>query len=220
VGRARIHPIGELGLVYGDMRLADLVRTSTSPMPDSGAGTIPYAARFAGVNWSRTLKGTTLGATLGLEDTRLDLAHSDRAAFDIGVRQSIVPGVRVAAAAHLMSRLTGGDAAHDLYAGAEWRVWRGNPWRGSGPGALLLRAGIAAGHGVSPDYHAGFGVELGGMFLADFQMTRIGGYADATWCGSAGIQVKVGRYRVRYARDTGVSDFGSAYRVGLEAEIR
>jgi hypothetical protein len=187
-------------------------------MPDSG--TIPYAARFVGANWTTTRRGTTLGATLGLDDGKLDVVHTDRAAFDVGVRQVLVSGVRVAAAAHLLSRLTGGDAAHDLYAGVEWRVWRGTPWRGSDPASLLLRTGLAAGHGVSADYHVGMGIEIGRQFVADFQLTREGGYSADTWRGSAGVQLKVGRYRVRYARDTGVSDFGSAYRVGLETEIR
>src|SRR5712692_4569356 len=75
LGAARLQlAIGDLGLVYGRMSIGDLVRTSLSPDPDPG--TIPYYTQSIGVNWSAAKWGTTIGATLGLQDTRLDLDQS------------------------------------------------------------------------------------------------------------------------------------------------
>ena len=218
VGRIRIRPLGEVGLVYGEMAVADLLRTTVSPEPD--AGTVPYFAHLAGVNWTATRAGTTVGTTIGLEDTRLDMVREDRARFDIGIAQLLPAGIRIAAAGHLMSRV-GADPDHELYAGVEWRLWRGTTWSGSGPGSFVLRSGIAVGHDVSTDYQVGLGLELARQFAADLQLTRQGGYAGSgAWSGSAGVHVRIGRYGVRYARDTGLSDLGSAYRVGLEAQVK
>ena len=217
VGRIRVRPVGELGLVYCEMAVADLLRTTVSPEPDGGS--VPYFAHLAGANWTITHAGTTFGATIGLEDARLDMVHEDRATVDIGLAQLLPAGVRIAAAGHLMSRFRA-EADHDLYAGVEWRLWRGTAWNGSGPGSFVLRSGIAAGRGVSADYQKGLGLELAGQFAADLQLTRQGGYATGGWSGSVGVQVRIGRYGVRYARDTGLSDLGSAYRVGLEAQVK
>src|SRR5437879_2456640 len=59
--RARLRPVGEVGLVYGRMSIGDLVRTSLSPDPDPGA--IPYYTQALGAHGGTVLAGTALGAT-------------------------------------------------------------------------------------------------------------------------------------------------------------
>src|SRR3989449_1926991 len=66
--RARVTPIGGVGLVYGRMSIGDLVRTSLSPDPDPGG--IPYYTQTIGVNWS-----TTAAATTDRKSTRLNSSH-------------------------------------------------------------------------------------------------------------------------------------------------
>jgi len=218
VGRIRVSPVGELGLVYGSMGISDLVRTTSSPSQDSGS--IPFYAQFVAANWTVTKRGTTLGATLGVQDVRFDEIRAQRAAFDIGATQMLPGAIRIAAAAHVFAPLAAGDASHDVYGGVERRMWRGAMWRGSGPVSVIARYGVALGHGFNADHHVGVGLDVGGQLLVDVQMAREGGYGGAGWRGSAGVRIRIGRYRVSYARDAGLSDIGSAYRVGLEAQIK
>jgi hypothetical protein len=200
------------------MEIADLLRTTVSPSQDSAS--IPYYAQFVAANWTLTLGSTTVGATLGLQDVRIDRIKEQRGAFDIGVAQLLPGAVRIAAAGHVFAPLAAADASHDFYGGVERRMWRGTLWRGSGPVSLDARYGVAFGQGFTADHHVGLGIEMGGQFLADLQVVREGGYGVATWRGSAGIRIRIGRYQATYARDTGVNDIGSAYRVGLEAQIK
>src|SRR3989442_5826105 len=58
--RARLRPLGQVGLVYGRMGIGDLVRTSLSPDPDPGA--IPYYTQTLGANW-RDRKSTRLNSS-------------------------------------------------------------------------------------------------------------------------------------------------------------
>jgi hypothetical protein len=218
VSRIRMRPLGEVGLVYGNMGMSDLLRTTSSTTPDSGS--IPYHAQFLAANWTLTHGGTTLGATMGLQDARLDKIHEQRAAFDVGVAQELPGALQLAAAAHVFAPLAAADASHDFYGGVERRMWRGALWSGSGPASLSLRYGVAFGHGFSADHHIGVGFDVGGLFVLDVQAAREGGYGVEEWRGSAGVRLRIGRYRVTYARDTGISDIASAYRVGLEAQVK
>ena len=218
VSRIRVSPLGELGLLYGNMEISDLVRTTFSPTQDSGS--IPFYAQFVAANWTLTQGGTTLGASVGVQDVRLDQMHAQRPAFDVGVAQVLPGAFRVAAAGHVITPLAAGAARHAFYGGVERRVWRGTLWRGSGPVSLSARYAVAFGHGFSADHHVGLGFEIAEQFLADVQVAREGGYGAAEWRGSAGVRIRIGRYRVSYARDAGVSELGSAYRVGLEAQIK
>src|SRR5436189_2017657 len=101
--RARVRPLGQLGLVYGRMGIGDLVRTSLSPDPDPGA--IPYYTQTLGANWSVARGGTALGATLAYQDTRLDVQGSDRWTLDLGARHTFSDAVTLAVATHCFSRL-------------------------------------------------------------------------------------------------------------------
>src|SRR6184192_1290033 len=131
--RARVRPLGQLGLVYGRMSIGDLVRTSLSPDPDPGG--IPYYTQTIGVNWTTTAAATTVGATLAYQDTQLDATRADRWTLDVGASRAISDVARVAAATHFFSRFAANDPAQDLYAGAELRVWHGPLWEGGTTGA-------------------------------------------------------------------------------------
>jgi hypothetical protein len=215
VGRLRLHPLGDLGLLYGNMEMADLIRTGTSTMEESGP--IPYYAQFVGGNWTMTLGGTTLGATLGLQDVKLDDVHAHELGGDVGISQELPAAFRVAGAAHLFAPLVPGDPHQDFSGGVERRMWRGSLWDGSGPASLTARYGFSLGRGASADHQLGLGLKIGAQFLLDVRMAREGGYGAPLWRGSAGIRVTVGHYGVTYARDAGASEIGSAYRVGLDA---
>lgn len=218
VGRIRVSRFGAVGIVYGNMQIPNLLRTTVSPAPDSGS--IPYYGQFLVGNWSFTRGGTTVGTSLGLQDARLDAVNAQRAAFDVGIAQQLPGSLRIAAAGHLFAPVAAGDPSHDFYGGVERRMWRGTLWRGSGPVSLTARYGVAFGHGFNPDHHFGLGLEIAAQFVADVQVAREGGYGAAGWRGSAGIRIRVGHYRLTYARDTGISDIGSAYRIGLEAQVK
>lgn len=128
--------------------------------------------------------------------------------------------VRVAAATHFFSALRASDPAQDAYAGVEVRLWRGPLW---GDRATLRgRYGIVFGHGFPADHHLGLGGEFGtgGALALDASVVREGGYGAAGWRPVAGVRLRVGKYRVTLARDAGVNELGSAYRVGVEARFR
>jgi len=213
--RARVKPLGRVGLVYGRMGIGDLVRTSLSPEPDPG--TIPYHTQTVGANWSAAAGATTVGATLAYQDTRLDLASSERWTFDVGVRYGTSGALTLAAATHFFSRLATDDPTQDLYGGLELRIWRGPLW--GSRGAVRGRYGISTGHGFTADHLLGAGFELGRQFTTDVVVAREGSYGAAAWRVVAGLQVAVGRYRVSFARDAGLNDVGAAHRVGLEATL-
>src|SRR2546428_10554605 len=131
--RARLRPLGEVGLVSGRMSIGDLVRTSLSPDPAPGA--IPYYTQALGAHWGTVLAGTALGATLAYHDTRLDVAGSNRWTIDVGARRTFGDVVTLAATTHGFSRLATGDPTQDLYGGVELRPWDCPAWGGPGGGA-------------------------------------------------------------------------------------
>lgn len=223
--RARIRPIGAVGLVYGRMSVSDLVRTSLSPDPDPGG--IPYYTQTIGVSWATTAAATTVGATLAYHETGLDAARADRWTLDIGATRAFSDVARVAAATHFLSRLAATDPAQDLYAGVELRVWHGPLWGGNGEGgegsatgAIRARYGTAFAHGFSADHQLGAAFEVGSVFAADFVVVREGSYGDGGWRPVAGVRVTIGRYHVSFARDVAFNDVGAAYRVGVEARLQ
>jgi hypothetical protein len=162
--------------------------------------------------------GVALGATLAYHETRLDAARATRVTFDVGARCDIAPGLRVAAATHFFSSLSGTDPAQDVYAGIEYRVWQGPLW--GDRGAVRGRYGLAFGHGFTADHQIGAGFELGRVVAFDVAVAREGSYGAGGWRPAAGFRVTIGKYRVTLARDAGVNELGSAYRVGVDARFR
>jgi hypothetical protein len=212
--RVRAGALGYVGLVYGRVGLTDLTRTGDSPDP---VGSVPVYTSAMGVTWSRAVGRTALGATLRYHVTRLDAAQWTRATFDVGASREVLPGLRLAAATHFLGSLATDNAAQDVYAGIECRLWRGPLW---GDDAVVRgRYGLAFARGFAADHQAGLGFELGAVVSVDAGLVREGGYADGGWRPAAGLRVAIGKYRVTMARDAGVNDVGSAYRVGVEARF-
>jgi hypothetical protein len=214
--RVRAGRVGQIGFVYGHVGLSDLTRTGDSP--DPLGGDVPVYTRAFGATWSRPVAGVALGTTLAYHETRLDAVQVTRWTFDIGASREIAPGLRVAAATHFFSSFSTSDPAQDVYAGVEYRLWQGPLW--GDRGAVRGRYGIAFGHGFTPDHQFGAGFELGRVLAFDVAVTREGSYGTEGWRGAAGFRVTIGKYRVTLARDAGVNELGSAYRVGVDARFR
>jgi len=171
-----------------------------------------------GVTWARRVAGAALGATVAYHETRLDDARVTRWTLDVGASREIAPGLRLAAATHFFSSLSARDPAQDVYAGVEYRVWQGRLW---GDEAIVRgRYGLAFGHGFAADHQLGAGVELGRVVALDLGVTREGSYGTGGWRPAGGVRITIGKYRVTLARDTGVNQLGSAYRVGVDARFR
>ena len=213
--RVRAGSVGQIGFVYGHIGLSDLTRTGDSPDP---IGAVPVYTSALGATWSRRVAGTALGASVAYHDTRLDTAHQARWTLDVGVSRQVASRLRVAAATHFFSSLSASDPAQDVYAGVEYRVWQGPLW---GDQAVVRgRYGLAFGHGFAADHQLGAGVELGRVVALDVGVNREGSYGTGGWRAAAGVRVTIGKYRITLARDAGVNQLGSAYRVGVDARFR
>ena len=213
--RIRAGSVGQIGFVYGHVGLSDLTRTGDSPDPIGSA--VPVYTSAVGVTWARPALGMALGAAVAYHDTRLDDARVTRWTFDVGMSRDIAPGLRIAAATHFFSSLSASDPAQDVYAGVEYRVWQGPLW--GDRGVVRARYGLAFGHGFAADHQLGAGIELGRIVALDVSATREGSYGTGSWRPAAGVRVTIGKYRVTLARDAGVSQLGSAYRVGVDARF-
>jgi hypothetical protein len=210
--------IGQLGLVYGRVGLSDITQTVDSPDPTGTS--VPVYTFALGATWSRLIGPTSVGATLAFHETRLDVARADRWTLDVGASQSLLGDrLRVAAATHFFSSLKTNDPAQDIYAGIEGRIWRGPV--SSNRVVVRGRYGIAFGHGFGADHQLGAGVEVAKTVALDLMLSRDGGYSDgAHWRPVAGLWLLIGKYRVTLARDAGVNDLGSSYRVGVDMRFR
>jgi hypothetical protein len=216
--RARAGNIGQLGLLYGRVGLSDITQTIDSPDPTGGV--IPIYTFALGATWSRVIGGTRVGAMLAYHETRLDISRADRWTMDVGASRSFGGDkVRIAAATHFFSSLTTSDPSQDLFAGIEARLWKGPA--SSNTTVIRGRYGIAFGHGFAADHQFGLGAELSKSVGFDVLLAREGSYGDgAGWRPAAGLRLAIGKYRVTVARDAGVNDLGSAYRVGVEVRLR
>lgn len=217
-GRFAIGKMGRFGVLYGRMEIGDLVHTTLTPDPDGAS--IPFFSEIVGATWSRDYGSTTLGAMLAHHDSRLDLRRANRWTVDVGASRTFGHVLRLSAATHDLSRPSVSDPAQDLYAGAELRVWRGVLWTGGDSASLVARYGVALAHQFSPDNLFGLGLAIGTRFRGDLLLAHEGSYGSSGWRPAAGVSVAVGKYRVTLARDVGVQNIGSAFRVGLEALIR
>jgi hypothetical protein len=84
----------------------------------------------------------------------------------------------------------------------------------------VARYGVTVGHPGGADQQLGAGLDVGAPLSFDIVLAREASYGSAAWRGAAGVRVAIGRYRLTFARDGGVSDLGSAFRVGLEASLK
>jgi hypothetical protein len=212
--------IGQIGLLYGRVGLSDITETIDSPDPTGG--TVPVYTFAFGATWARRIAGTNLGATIASHEVRLDTSRSDRWTLDIGASRNFVGDrLRIAFATHFFSSLKFNDPAHDLYAGVEARLWQGSFSDGHDHVVVRGRYGLAFGHGFPADHQFGVGAELAREVSLDLMVARESGYSSgAEWRPVGGLGLAIGKYRVTLARDTGVNDVGSAYRVGVEASFK
>lgn len=215
--RLRVGHAGRVGLSYARMSLGDLVRTTLSPDPDGAR--VQYFTHTGRAQWARRFGHTTLGAAVAFHDTRLDDRDHQRWTFDVGVRHALGDRLEIAAATHSFSHF-GSNAAQDIYGAVQLLLWRGELWSGSGRAMVFARYGVVVGNGFGMDQHIGTGLDVGGTFVADVLVVREGGYGIPSWRPVAGVQVKIGHYRVLFAGDAGPRDVGAAYRVGLELRSR
>ena len=162
----------------------------------------------------------SVGATLGFHQTRLDLARANRWTIDVGASQPVFGDrLRIAAATHFFSSLKTTDPAQDIYAGIEARIWRGPV--SSSRVVVRGRYGISFGHGFAADHQFGIGAEVAKTVALDLMLSREGGYSDGAHLRPvAGLRLVIGKYRVTLARDAGVNDLGSTYRVGVDMRFR
>jgi hypothetical protein len=217
--RIPIRRVGSFGFVYARMGLGDLVRTTDSPDPDGT--TIPFYTQSSGVTWARGFGGgaTALGIALTYHETRLDGIRADRWTIDVGVTHwFLADRLRLAAGTRGLRRL-GNDPGQDVNVGVEYRLWRGTLWGTTG-GTLVGRYGFGFGHPGGADHQLGAGLDVGPSVSLDAIVAREESYGNAAWRSAAGVRIAVGRYRLTLARDGGVSDLGSTFRIGLEARLR
>ena len=214
--RLRLHPRHRVGLSYGRMSIDDLVRTTLSPVA-TGTG-IPYYSHVARLSWAGEVLQTTLGAALSYHQAGLDDLLSERFTFDLGLRRSFGDRLTLAATTHFLESFSS-DAAQDIYAALQFRLWRGELWTGSGRTDVHARYGVGFGHGYELDHQIGAGMTIGEAFTADLLVVAEGGFGETHWRPVAGVQLRLGRYRVLFSGDAGPYDIGAGYRVGLEVRL-
>lgn len=215
--RARAGKLGQLGFIYGRVGLSDVTQTVDSPDPTGS--TIPVYTFVVGGTWSRVVAGTSVGATLGFHETRLDVSRADRWTIDVGgSRQLFGDRLRVAAATHFFSALRANDPAQDIYAGIEGRIWSG----AMSGNRLVVRGryGISFAHGFTADHHFGAGAEFAKTAALDLMLAHEGSYGRGSWRPVGGLRLTIGKYRITIARDGGVNDLGSSYRVGVDMRFK
>jgi hypothetical protein len=211
--------IGHLGLIYGRIGLSDITQTADSPDPTGS--TIPVYTYTFGTNWSKQLSGTDVGATIAFHETRLDVDSDSRWTLDVGASRALGGDrFRLAAATHFFSTLTADDPAQDVYAGLEARIWQGPVSDGGDRVVVRGRYGISFAHGFTADHQLGVGAEFSKIVAFDLLFAREGGYSEGSWRAVAGLGLNIGKYRIAVARDAGVNELGSAYRVGVEARFK
>lgn len=211
--------LGQIGVLFGRVGLSNISQTIDSPDPTGAV--IPVYTFAAGATWSRIVARTSVGATLAFHETRLDESLADRWTMDVGASRTFgADRLRVAAATHFFSALKANDPAQDIFAGIEGRIWSGAL---SGDRVVVRgRYGISFAHGFPADHQFGAGAEFSKTVAFDLMLAREGAYGDhgASWRPVAGVRIVIGKYRITLARDTGVNDLGSAYRVGMDAWFR
>ena len=211
--------VGHLGIIFGRVGLSDITQTADSPDPTGS--TVPVYTYAFGANWAKRLSGTDLGATLAFHETRLDVTVADRWTLDVGASRALGGDrFRVAAATHFFSSFSADDPAQDVYAGVEARLWQGPVSEGGDRAVVRGRYGISFAHGFTADHQLGVGAEFSRIVAFDLLFAHEGGYGDGAWRLVAGLGLNIGKYRIAVARDAGVNELGSAYRVGVEARFK
>ena len=90
---------------------------------------------------------------------------------------------------------------------------------------IRVRAeGVAITHGIYREFPTRYSIGPGREMKVGFDVEEVRrDGATEPWTTEGmhnGVRIRIGSYRLSYARATDVSDIGSAYRVGLEAQLQ
>jgi len=200
-----------VGLVAGRMSVGDLIRTSSSPVSEQG--TIPVYAQFLGVAAAGRIGPLQAGATLLLNDARLDQRQDGGVTVDAGIRVTPVAGLALGAATHFGNAVVTKGPATEYLLGARYGF--------AIPPVLGLEAGLRARYGITirqvgaSEQLGTVGLLLGRRFMIDAGVIWAGGYGTAAWQPVLGLAFQAGPYRVGIARGSGASGVGGSYRLTL-----
>lgn len=211
----RLGKAASVGLAAGRVSVADLVRTTSSPVSEEGE--IPVFAQFLGAVAGTSVGPVALGAQVRLHDARLDVRSEDGVTVDLGVRIDALGPVAVAAATHFASpRLEGGPTT-DYFAAAEYRLGTSRVW--GEPAVVLVRYGLGVRGTGDVEHGVGGGLAFGDRLRVDAAFRRELAYDVAVWRFALGLAFRAGRYVIAAARGSGINEVGAAYRIGLSAGV-
>ncbi len=204
-----------VGVLVGRVQVDDLVRTTTSPT--TVVGSIPvYNQMVAGgarVGFDRV----RVGALLRVHDSRFDTIRESGVTADVGVRVEPVRHLVLAVATHFLPVDLGKQGSTDYYFGAEYEF--AGPRTAGLRTAILTRYGAAYRPSGDLEHSVSAGVRFEDHVRIDGVLARESAFGRGAWRPGIGLELRVGRYAVSFARSVGINDVDGAYRIGLDVEI-
>jgi len=204
-----------VGALVGRVQVDDLVRTTTSPT--TVVGSIPVYNQMVAGGVRIGFDRVRVGALLRVHDARFDTIREGGATADVGVRIQPVPHLAVAVATHFLPVDLGKDGSTDYYFGAEYEV--------TGLRTAGLRTAIVARYGTAYrpsgdlEHSVSAGVRFEDHVRIDGVLARESAFGRGAWRPGIGLELRVGRYAVSFARSVGINDVDGTYRIGLDVEV-
>jgi hypothetical protein len=211
----RLTPHLAIGLAFGRVQVADLVRTTDSPISDPGE--IPVYEQMGGIIAGARMGPASVGVLIRGHDARFDVFRETGLSADAGARVEPLRGLVLGAATRFLPFKLESNPATRFSAGAEYRTPSRSVW--GAPAALVARYGIGGRRGASLEHTAGAGIDLANRFRIDGSMTREGAFGDYGWRMAVAMGIRAGRYDILVARASGLAGVGANYRVGLEVDF-
>jgi hypothetical protein len=214
----RLGDVASIGISGGRMSVANLVRTTTSPVSEEGD--IPVYAQFVGVGAGTGIGPLTAGAQVRFHDTRLDTRAENGVTVDVGVHVRPTSALTIGAASQFGYVDLAGRATTGYFGAAEYRAVAGPVW--GAPAFIIGRYGVEVrnsgvpGH-VDVEHVVSAGLSLAARLRVDLALRRESAYGAGEWRPVLGISFRAGRYLVAVARGNGLNDVGATYRIGLSA---
>jgi hypothetical protein len=204
------------GVLLGRMDVQDLIRTTSSPT--SAMGSIPVYDQMFAARASVVLASLQVGALVRVHDARFDVIRESGVTVDLGLRYAPTRRLLVAAATHFLPVDLSERENTDYYAGAQYAFAQGTAVAG-------IKTSVVGRYGLS--YRASGDIEHAvavGTMLADFlgidaSIVRETAFGDSAWRPGFGVEIRIGRYVVTFARTEGVNDLSGTYRVGLDVDF-
>lgn len=203
-----------VGVTAGRISVADLVRTTTSPI---GEGEIPVYSQFVGAAAGTSIGPLRLGTQLRLHDGRIDFRADDGVTLDVGIRLEPVGPLVLAAASHFATPRFEGLATTDYYAAAEYRIGTSQVW--GEPAVISGRYGVGLRGTGELEHGVSAGLSFGDRLRVDGGFQRETAYDETAWRLTVGLAFRAGRYVIAAARGSGLNEIGAAYRIGLTAGL-